>query len=133
MINRIDPILSVVRRTAIGRRHRISRAEMRRLLQVLSDYQMIDLENGWVDAGKGDGDMTEAWAQACRGITVISVLSDSDFRSGSNPGSIRYDDPGSMHPMLRPTLMFASAEACERHETLEYLRDRAKRVLIVDD
>lgn len=145
--NRSNPILAFVR-AILGRRYTISRRELRDLLDALDSRRLIELANDWQPRIRGAArrtmldtrtdaelppDLPSGWAQSVRSITVISVLSERDPRYGSNPGSIRYDAPGSMHPHLRATLMFVSATAAERRETLEYLRDRAARVFIVTD
>lgn len=147
-----NPILDVVNRSPIGKRHQITRQEMADLLNVLQVQQLVDLNNGWcgiphmtVDAA-GQPQPTEppaaelaaAWAKMCRGIQVISVLADSDpvaaRLASSNPGAIRYDDPGSMHPQLRATLMFAPAEMADHpYDQIGQLRRKARRVLVVSD
>ena len=127
-------ILDIVRRH-VGRRHKITPREMRDILYSL-EAAGLELANGWSGAQPGQ-DHATAWVAACRDITVISVLDAADPMeprlSSSNPGSIRYDQPGSMHPMLRATVMFVSPRCVERRDTLDYLRDRADRVLIVRD
>lgn len=126
-------ILDIVR-ARVGRRHKITRGEMRGLLADLATHGLA-LDNGWA-APNPAGDHAQGWADTCADVTVVSVLADDDpvepRLSSSNPGSIRYDSPGSMHPMLHATLMFCSAECAERRDTVEYLRARAQRLLIVE-
>lgn len=137
MINhpsRNNPIIGIVR-SRVGRRPHISRAEMRDILVALETAQLVALDNGW-QRHREDGDHAAAWADACTDITVISVLAESDpvqaRLASSNPGSIRYDQPGSMHPGLRATLMFAPPGATSESGDFDYLRRRAKRLLIVE-
>lgn len=132
-------ILDVLRAT-IGRRHRITRAEMRNLLQMLSDRDLVELDNDWGGGHRRpDKDHAAAWADMCDDINVISVLADTDAPSAratsSNPGSIRYDQPGSMHPMMQATLMFAPAGLSDSTGEFpgEWLRRRTKRLLVVAD
>lgn len=129
-------ILDVVR-AHVGRRRKITRAEMRDILTDLAGHG-LNMNNGWCGIPQPTNppasDLAAAWTKMCEGIRVISVLADTDSPrvrySSSNPGSIRYDDPGSMHPMLRATLMFATADLAEQ---MGHLRRKAKRVLVVRD
>jgi len=139
---KINPILTVVARSPIGRRHKIGRSEMSDLLNVLQIQRLVELDNGWGGsagkAGAPAAELASAWADTCRGINVISVLADSESpaarNASSNPGSIRFDDPGSMHPLLRATLMFAPAALAQMpYGQIARLRTLAKRVLIVED
>lgn len=127
--------LDTVRRL-IGRRSKISRQQMADILSALQ-ADGLDLRNGYMrgtvvyDGPDGDtGTATDqqhhgaarAWANACAGITCISV-----------DGYVRYDEPGSM-TYDRRELIFAPAHLA----TLEYdqvgqLRRRADRVLVVRD
>lgn len=121
-------MLDTVRRH-VGRRPRITRGEMIAILADLAG-DGLGLDNGW---GGPDAD---GWANMCRGITVVSVLEDGQAftarAASSNPGSIRYDDPGSMHPMLRAAVMFAPADLADMpYDQIGQLRRRAGRVLIV--
>lgn len=112
-------------RDMIGRRHKIGRREMAGLLRRLAS-EGLDLSNDCVPPG---GDTPEGWAARCTGICTVSVLAD-----GATPhGAVRYDDPGSMHPMHQAALMFAPADLAADNSTLAYLRSHASRVLIVDD
>ena len=117
-------------RTHVGRRHRITRAEMRAILAALAEAQLVELDNGW-QQHRQDGDHAAAWTDACRGIIVVSVLAPDDAPAArlasSNPGSIRYDSPGGMHPLLRASVMFAPAGL-----DAGYLRSKATRVLLVE-
>lgn len=75
----------------------------------------------------------KAWADMCRGITCISVLPTvywvgQEERHG--PG-VRFDAPGSMHPLQQAQIIFVPESAAQRRETLAYLRRHAERVLIV--
>ena len=128
---KLSPILALVRAT-IGRRHEITRAQMRDLLNSLEVQKLIELNNGW-SRQRSDGDYAQSWTDACRDVQVISVLSPDDPTFGSNLGSVRHDYPGSMHPQMRATVMFAPPDACSADGTWDNLRARTKWLLIVGD
>jgi hypothetical protein len=133
--HRSNPILALVS-SAVARRHRITRNEMRSVLDDLWRHKVVELDNGW-QTPRQDGDHAQAWADMCTGITVISILANDDSpvarNASSNPGSIRYDDPGSMHPLMRPTLIFAPASLADlEYDQIGQLRRRARRVLVVE-
>lgn len=134
MINhpsRSNPVLTIAR-LHVGYAHTITRRDMRNILNSCAFDGVVNLGNGWGGSrsDKSNLENAEIWADACRGIIVISVLAPRDRpRYGSNLGDIRFDEPDSMHPGLRATLMFISAHA---DHDLDFLRKRAKRVLIVD-
>lgn len=119
-------MLDIVR-ARIGERRRITAAEMAAILDDLAAVG-LHLDNGW------GGPDAAGWAKMCKDITVISILTDTDApearNASSNPGSIRYDDPGSMHPMMYASLMFAPAAL---EDLVGQLRRRADVVLVVDD
>lgn len=137
-------------RAVVGRRSKISRQEMAAILDRLAAGG-LELNNGWAPRIQGelprsvgslmrtDADLpathAEAWAGACRGITCISVFDADDAsvaqNASSNGGSIRYDQPGSMHPQLYAPAMFAPEELWE--QSGDYLRRHAKRVLFVQE
>lgn len=119
-----------IARSHVGRRHKISRVEMTAILDDLAARGLVSLDNGW------GGPDAAGWAKMCDGIQVISVLADDDApaarAASSNPGSIRYDDPGSMHPLMHATLMFAPDELADHpYDQIGQLRNKADRVLIV--
>lgn len=117
-----DTALATVR-TIVGRRHIITRADMAAILAALQ-AQGLDLSNDCLfDASPA------TWAAMCKDIECISVLA-----SGATPhGAVRYDQPGSMHPLHQAAVLFAAADI-DRHEgTLSYLRRHARRVLLVRD
>jgi hypothetical protein len=147
-----NPIVAQVR-AMIGSRNRITRPEMRGLLCALAERGLVDVVNQWFqpvdETGRKmshDGPFASVSAQrrayvdsieaACRDLTVISVLAETDpleaRYASSNPGTIRYDQPGSMHPLLRASAMFAATSCCARQETVDYLRRRTRRLLIVE-
>lgn len=118
-------------RRLIGRRHKISRDEMRAILEALA-ADGVSLENGYMPGTTpyhGAWQAAHAWAKACRGITCISV----DSR-GLRDGQVRYDEPGRMHPMQHAELLFAP-ESLGRYEydQIGQLRRHAARVLVVRD
>ena len=135
--------VNVVRRM-IGRRHRITQAEMVALLMAMP----MDLATGSTITGRNDAGhlcvggqwittaneearaVARRWADMCRGIMVVSVLPTSyyvgeELREGLG---VRYDEPGSMDPNLRADVMFVPHTLST---DLGYLRKRCKRLLIV--
>jgi hypothetical protein len=130
---RSNPIVALVR-ASVGRQHKITREQMRDLLAELESRGLVELKNGWCQPRAGtSADYAGGWADMCRDITVISVLDATDpieprLRS-SNPGEVRYDEPGRMHPLLKASLMFAPESLGE----YEYLRRRCRRLLVVTD
>jgi hypothetical protein len=129
-------ILKVVR-AVVGRRCRITRADMRLILADLAAAGLVQLGNGW---GGSRPDQSyhanaAAWTETCRDLTVVSVLAARQSHparvASSNPGEIRYDQPGSMHPQMRACVMFMPAG--QREGTVEFLRRRCRRLLTVTD
>jgi len=93
--------IQAITRASIGARRKITMEDMAILLRNYAAAG-LDLGNDCVMPGK---DTPEDWAQSCRGILCISVLAD-----GATPhGQVRYDDPGSMHPMHQAEIIFAPA------------------------
>jgi len=131
-------------REQIGDRGRISRAEMVAILQALAD-EGLDLSNpyveetcawrrveegwGWLPDGPAAPETAAAvWTERCRGIDVISV------GEGLRDGQVRYDQPGSMHPLQHAALIFAAAELEDsEHDQIGQLARHADRALIVED
>jgi len=66
----------------------------------------------------------------CRDSTVVSVLPTYGADGEISPG-VRYDAPGSMHPMQMADLAFVPV-ACAG-DTVGYIRRHARRVLLVRD
>lgn len=116
--------LDIVRQH-VGRRSRITRAEMRAILVSL-EARGLSLANAYIRDTLGQ-QAPRAWERACHGITCISV----DARGSLRDGQVRYDEPGSMHPQQHAELLFVAAAAAERRATLAYLRAHADRVLVV--
>ncbi len=123
-------------RQHVGRRSRITRDEMRAILQALTDAG-LDLRSSYVHGtidrhASSDtqppqsAGAAETWAKSCRDLTCISV----DSRGRLRDGYVRYDQPGTMHPMQQAELTFAPMTIYPP-ATLDYLRDRADRVLLV--
>lgn len=137
-ITKQTEILAVLDRT-VGDRPAITRREMADLLYMLQVEQLVELGNQW---GGSDPDApastnAAAWTKTCRGINVVSVLADEDAPgarlASSNPGSIRYDQPGSMHPEMFATLMFCPRGCTDSEGGYDYLRRNCERLLIVED
>lgn len=75
--------------------------------------------------------VADAWSRACTGITVISVWGP---RGDEYPGGIRFDMPGSMHPLQHADLMFVAARLGDYdHDQIGLMRRKAHRVLIISD
>lgn len=112
--------------TMIGRQHEISRRGMAALLHRMA-AEGLDLSNDCVYEG---ADTPEAWAARCRGICTVSVLAD-----GATPhGMVRYDDPGSMHPMHHAAVLFAPSSLRRYdYDQIGQLRGKADRLLVVRD
>ncbi len=122
--------MDVVRRI-VGRRSKISKDEMGAILMALKE-EGLDLRNDYVHDTMGDALAASiAWVKACKGITCISVSLSNYLRDGQ----VRYDEPGSMHPMQHAELTFAPAGMPDAEpgsgSTLSYLRRHADRVLVV--
>lgn len=132
-----SPIMRAVR-AIVGPRSSITRDDMRRVLAELAAQGLVELDNGW-QKPRDDGDHASAWTDMCRNITVISVLDwdrDASPRAGggSNPGTIRHDEPGNMAPNTMVTLMFAPASLRDHpYDQIGFLRRHARRVLVVRD
>ena len=120
-------------RDYIGRRHRITPAEMIELLTRLGAAG-LDLGNGYVSGTVGRRwdepasveIASAAWEAACRDITIVCLQS-----AGLDDGCVRYDQAGSMHPKQRSEIIFARRDA--GRGGWDYLRRRCARLLIVDD
>jgi hypothetical protein len=129
-------ILKAVRAVA-GRRRQITRAEMRLILADLDAQGLVSLGNGWGESRPDQSSTANAaaWTETCRDLTVVSVMAARQSHparvASSNPGTIRFDQPGSMHPQLRACVMFAASG--QREGTVEYLRRRCRRLLTVGD
>jgi hypothetical protein len=92
----------------------------------------INLGNSYVRGTCGDDlpRASSAWVATCRGICCISV----DSR-GLRDGQVRYDEPGSMHPMQHAQVTFVPADIdagrTDGGSTVSYMRRHADRVLLV--
>ena len=121
-----------VARRIVGRRLKITQDEMAAILIGLVDAGIVNLCNDYVRHTCGDDvrAASSAWVTACRSITCISV----DSR-GLRDGQVRYDEPGSMHPLQHSEIIFAPDGIPDANpgsgSTLKYLRRHADRVLIV--
>lgn len=145
--------LDTVRRL-IGRRHKISRQEMMDILVALDlppeasticgrdQHGRLIIGTGRVQdcdfpaADQERSAMARAWANRCTGILCISVLRGSYYVGDALTDglTVRYDEPGSMHPMQRADLLFAPAELAHYdYDQIGQLRGRANKVLVVRD
>lgn len=124
----MDKMQMIVRRI-VGRRSKITKEEMGAILMGLTEY--VNLSNDYVRGTCGDSLAASiAWTQACKDNTCVSV----DSR-GLRDGQVRYDEPGSMHPLQYSEIMFVSDDIRDADpgsgSTLAYLRQHADRVLVV--
>ena len=122
------PIIEIVREK-IGRRHKITSAELESILRAVHrECGRDSLANGYV-ARSGDS-VTErpwlAWMAILRGITLVS------FGRDLRDGWMRYDQPGSMNPSQHAALTFVR-DGGVRSDSIEYLRRHCDRLLIVAD
>ena len=123
--------LDVVRRV-VGRKSKITKDEMGAILMGLVEARLVNLCNSYVLHTCGDDILAAsiAWSKACRRITCISVDS-----HGLRDGQVRYDEPGSMHPLQHSEITFAPDGMPDAEpgsgSTLAYLRQHADRVLVV--
>lgn len=111
--------LETVRRI-VGARQKITQVEMATILLALCQ-EGLNLRNGFVQGTmSGDPQTTSAaWAGLCRGNTCISIVD----------GRVRYDEPGSMHPLMYADVIFAPEGL--PGAPYKFLRQHARRVLIV--
>ena len=131
-------IIDTVRRL-VGRRHQITRQEMVDILLALEldparstitgrgTDGRLHVGDKWVDDPADERRaVATAWERACRDITCISVMHDRDGIG------VRYDEPGSMHPMQQAELIFvAEALGGYEYDQIGQMRRHAKRLLIV--
>jgi len=117
--------LDTVRRI-VGRRSRIETTDMWRILEALA-HDGLDLANPYIHATETRilPDAAQAWVDHCHGLVCISV----DARGRLRDGYVRYDEPGSMHPMQHAELTFVPADIGD--STVTYMRRHADRVLLV--
>jgi hypothetical protein len=119
----MDNTLDIVRRR-VGERDEITRREMSDILTALGAAG-LDLRNGFLPPALTTPD---AWADRCGGIECISV----DAGGGLRDGYIRFDQPGSMHPMQYAQVLFAPAElAGHEYDQIGQMQAHAERVLVV--
>lgn len=138
MSNILDIVLTVA-----GDRDSITREEMRDILARLPDLAdhstivgrfadgALCIGNRRVeDRDRESIETATAWANACEGIRCVSVLVDSD-----GDYQVRYDDPGSMHPLQHAELTFVPSAIDDGRtdggSAIEYMRRHADRVLLV--
>lgn len=134
-----------------GRRQKINRAEMAEFLARLEAEGFADLSaGGYAPRTRGSlpssqfdmrgddelpPDLPSAWTEACRGITLISLVDlerDPGAPASINGGSIRYDEPGNTYPGFRVTIMFAPAALADQpYDQIGQMRRYARRLLVV--
>ncbi|OFW05630.1 MAG: hypothetical protein A3H96_11255 [Acidobacteria bacterium RIFCSPLOWO2_02_FULL_67_36] len=131
-------ILGTVR-ALVGRRRQITRDEMQAILIAIHGPALPDRST--IGGRDADGHLymgeewirdrdqelpatARAWARLCHGITCVSVF----------PDGVRYDEPGTMHPLQHAPLTFVAADVVgDECGTIGYLRRHADRVLVVRD
>lgn len=137
-------------RAIVGRRHRITRAEMREILvrlagagldlrntHVRDTVPVIDWQPGWTIAEHQAAQLAEiaadetwharqaeAWTRVCCGIECVSLS-----MGGLRDGYVRYDEPGRMRPGQHADLTFAPSTLGD----YDYLHQHADLVLIVEE
>lgn len=110
----------------VGRRHRITRAEMAAIIRELGRAGWPIAENGYLDTTTDAA--PERWASMVGGCCVVCCA------PGLRDGCIRYDEPGSMHPLQRCQLMFvSSALVGAEYDQIGQMRRRCDRLMIVVD
>ena len=106
---------------AFGDRETITRDDLRAWLAMMATNGAIDLPGIGREIS---ADAPANWANAARGIVFISLFDEPD-----GPASIRYDEPGSMHPMQFAAACFVSEDLPAG--SVDYLRDHCERIIIV--
>ncbi|MGH8519852.1 MAG: hypothetical protein ACREU9_00100 [Gammaproteobacteria bacterium] len=120
------PYIDIVRQHA-GRRYKISRHKMAEILESLH-REGLDLNLEIFVEDPSGAIRARKWANACTGINCISVC---DYGAEHGFG-MRYDDPGSMHPLHHAVIMFVPAElGGYEYDQIGQMRRRADRVLVV--
>lgn len=117
-------IIDIVR-SMVGRRWKISQMKMAEILIAL-EQEGLSLINPYIEksASPLEGVAAHTWADMCTGFTCISLKS-----TGLRDGYIRYDQPGSMHPLQYSDLTFVPETAGQN--SIDYMRKHASRVLVV--
>lgn len=111
-----DDVLGIVR-GYVGRRWRITRAQAAEIVDRCIAAGVDPFNSCATDI------TASGWVARVRSITCVSIAPTGD----SPHGEIRYDDPGSMHPMQQSALTLTA-----HAESVPYLRRHARRVLLVD-
>lgn len=108
----------------LPKKRKITQIEMGAILKSLASIG-LDMTNDCIPPGT---DSAEGWAKRCRGINCISV-----FANGTTPhGCVRFDDPGSMHPMHRCSILFAPDHLSDmEYNQIGQLRRKADRLFVV--
>lgn len=127
-MNNKKPVKTIeIIRQRVGKRSRISGAEMSSILQAICQAHGPDsLANSYVPDSFA-GEHSKPWLPWCgmvRGITVVSYS-----ERGLRDGGARYDQPGSMNPMQQAEISFVADGV--QQSTLDYLRRHCERLLIV--
>ena len=128
---RRDSALLKLAKESFGSRSTIRREEMHTFLVLLAARGADLSADGYAPAG---GTPT-AWADACKGITVISLIDgDPGAPASINQGGIRYDHPGQMYAGFHVTLMFAPASLRDHpYDQIGQLRRYCRRLFMVRD
>ena len=106
---------------AFGDRETITRDDLRAWLAMRATNGAIDLPGIGREIS---ADAPTNWANAVRNIVFVSLFDEPD-----GPASIRYDEPGSMHPMQRASVSFVSDSMPTG--SIDYIRDHCERLIIV--
>lgn len=133
-------------RAVVGSRHKITKQQMIDILLALPidlphastitgrfDDGRLYVGGKTIDDASMESDATaRAWAELCKEITCISVLGTAYHDAGgeiTNGLGVRYDEPGSMHPMQQAEITFAPAGMVGGYA---YMRRHCRRLLIVE-
>lgn len=107
----------------MGRRRLVSEAAMRNLLR------FVDAMGLWYDPVRERETTPEQWVERCQGVTCVSliVVVDHEGRCGL---TLRYDEPGSLHPGQH-ALVTICPPAVREHDNGRHMRQHADRVLFL--
>jgi hypothetical protein len=110
-------IIEIVRRH-VGRRHRISRAEM---AAILTEAEGAGADLYCYRERPEEESPADWWVSMCSRNTCVSMID----------GEARYDEPGSLHPLQMADVTFVPATL--RPDSIDYMRQHARRTLLVID
>lgn len=147
-------LLNIIENT-IGKRRKIARHEMATILTTWSRQHPGALANTyvkgtWPDAAQdlphnaGDDAWQSMWAtvpndyHVTAGRVWANMVRDTTIICAGEPGTlrdggVRFDQPGSMAPGQMADVIFIGHNCAARAETVDYLREHCRRLIIVDE